>query len=663
MTQTPFANRNRTLVVLLLASFLGMGASLAAPGARAQLESVTAYKLEGVVYGPTYHPLPDATVTVYKMDGKSAGSAKSDAAGKYSIASLGAGKYNLSASDACCKAQWVPIDISGTDPTVQQNFVLLDSSGGGGPLVLKGIVKDTKNQKALANVRIEAYNYANTPNGGGSSQQLTTISGPDGSYSLNVQAGQVGLSARLEGFDVLHADFEIQSARTLDLPMQAATGASVKISGTVKGSDGAPVRNAWINVAPATQGCGRYEACPVASGVAYPSGGGGGAPQGDVSFYYEPANSPYQSVQADDLGHYSLSTVPGKIRVTAYGDKYLENHTDVQANDGDRKTVNLVLERIPDDTVRVFGHVVDASGTPIAFAQLSLENQKWGHWNSTMTKDDGSYEFYTKPGHTLVTASAYREYYVPCQGEAKPMGDSGGAPQSYTPCPSDGRKERAHDYYPQTQTIGGDAQSHELIFKLQARPDPNAELKGYAVNQSSGKGVANVTMNFFNEFTRDWGTATTDQDGSFKIKVHEGYYTIRASAEHFFDGALNTQVKAGESKRIDVQLVPGEKRYGYCCYMMGGAMMGDRAMAASEPSMAPHGKSSGPQPMGAAAASSTVAAGGSAQQMYKGEGGGLGPYQPVSGNPGGGKAPGAPVGLLVAALVGTVLVRRRRDAA
>jgi hypothetical protein len=368
----------------------------------------------------------------------------------------------------------------------------------------------------------------------------------------------------------------------------------------------------------------------------------------DVSFWYEPAGSQYASTNTDANGKYSLQTTAGRLVLSANADQYVENRTKFSASNGEKKTVNLVLERLPPDSVQVSGTVVDAeSGKPIPYAQLSLENQRWGHYNSTMTKEDGQFSFNTKPGYTLLSISAEQQYWMPCTYEASddPAATSGFAPGEPYPCADGGQRSRDRGYFSVVLSLADGAKTQGLAIKLQPRPAANAELKGYVVNASDQKALPGVQVHFFNEYTRDWGTATTDEFGSFKIKVHAGYYTVRAYAEHYFDGVANVQVQEDESKRVDVPLTPGEKRYGGCCYAMGHSDMGYASKSSS---------AGGPEPMSVQTVAPQTGSEGSGRDES-----GSASYQPLTEPKSGGTSPGASVGLLVAALLALALVRRR----
>lgn len=665
-----------TTVLLLIVSLGAVGMTL--PTAEAQ---VPVFTISGIVYNSQYQPLSGAAVTVLKADGTSAGTATTDSAGKYSVGSLVSGTYNVSAAHACCVKEFMPVQVSGTDPTVQQNFRLEPPQAGAPAIVnafvLKGVVRDASGA-ALGGVLLELYNYAygdgQTYIRAPEQQYVTYTTAADGAYSFSVRRGSVNLNAYKDGFDRLHANFEMSDNRTLDIPMRKSEGQSVTIQGTITSQGGGALANAYINIGP-DYGCGGGDGREVA--CAYPAQDNGGKQEGDVWFYYEPQYGNYNSTQTDAQGKYTMRVAPGNYRVSAWANDHRHADKPVSAKAGESKTVDFALERIPADSVRLTGVVRDArSGDPIPYATIHVENQQWGSYHYTVAKEDGSYELMVKPGYIIVNFRADEWVHAPCgtaTARPEPMIVEGDAEGSEAPettsasskpvAPCDGGKERDQAYYPASSahTVLAD-EKKTLDAKLTPRPTPDATFIGYVVNSTSQKAVPNAQVTFYNEFTRDWGQATTDEQGGYKIRVHAGYYTVRVYAEHYYDAVLNAEIRGGDERRLDIFVVQGERSYGGCCYAYGGyASMSEDSYGGSG------AKSSGvpmaPQEYRTSGGSSTGGAGvqTTGQASYQGEASGLGEYSPnqVKSK---GTSP-TPVGLVVLAALGAVaLVLRRRTA-
>lgn len=636
--------------------------------AEAQTPPVGPYTLEGTVKDYEGRALKDAKVVAHPAAGGDQKADTTDDAGKYRIEQLSGGTWNVTAAHSCCLSAFSQITFSGTGVVVVKDFELKakDPPLSGRSVTLKGFVREEKTSKTLANVAINIDNYydesassfdtASRPMPRGGYQHFSVASGPDGSYSVDLNPGGVSLNVDKAGYDYLYASFDMRENRTLDLPMRPAENQTAILHGTIQSTTGTPLAFASINAGPDYE-C-RGDVCATGAEPAPAS------PSGDVYFYYGPRNSQYNWTQSDEQGRWEMRILPGTLLVQGYAENHLEDRERITVASGQRREVRLVLEKVPDDSIRVHGKVVDAkTDDPILYAQVNLENQQWGHYNSTMTKEDGSYEFWTKPGYTIVTASAYKNYWTPCPAGAEPASENGSgfAPQPY-PCPTDGPQERQHDYMPRVATFVGQANgSQSLDFKLVQRPAPEAVFKGYVVNASNEKAVPGATVTFYNELTRDWGSAVTDEDGSYKILVHAGYYTVRAYAEHYFDGVLNTEIDNDQEKRLDVRLTPGEKRYGYYGPVYAVADQGAPGGAPAKEGPAVGAPPPAPPP-GTPPPTQRSAAGPSAegQQAYFGSGGGLGPYNPAEGGDGAG-APGPGLAALLVGLAAALhLVARRR---
>lgn len=683
----PFSVRKlpfrRAVVVFLLAAFAMVAVST--PGVRAQDLPSTLYTIEGYVYDGQAKPLEGAVVAVRPSGGGAERTATTGSAGQYSLAQVAAGTYNVTASAPGLEPSFVPVRVAGAAARIQQSFLLRDPDQVvfGQPMSLKGTVSDETDGAPMSGVLIEVWNYYYPSSGYENSrpynteQHFTVRSGADGSYSLTLSEGSVGLTARHDGYDILHANFEIRADRELDLPMRESQGQSVLVSGTVKDEDGSALADAWVSVQPDWRcGDGSEYGCPQpAIDSAEPVKGGSSGAE-DVYFYYEPGVSPYNSTTTDRLGRYELRTTPGRILVMANAADHAQDQQTVEAEGGENKTVNFVLERIPPDSVRVHGRVVDAeSGDGIPYAQLNLENQAWGHWNYTQTDEDGSFEFRTKPGYTLVTASAYQHYWTSCEvepssGGAEPgstgAASSGDSVRAAEPYPCDGSRERDREYMPRVLVFSGTPDEDKVLdFKLLARPLPDATFQGYVVNASSEEAVPGATVSFYNELTRDWGQAVTDENGSYKIRVHGGYYTVRAYADGYFDAALNPEIESGETQRLDILMEPGEKRYGYCCVAYasesgakGGPSGAPAPMATTAPAGGP-GMGAAPRAEGQGDAAAAGSPDGN--EAYFGSGGGLGRYSGPERGSGAG-APGATVAVVALAAGLAVALWRRRAA-
>lgn len=648
----------RPTVFFLLLSFGLSG--LAATPTLAQNLPVPVYEIKGNVFDSEKFPLADATVSLSKADGTKVKDVTTDANGAYSFTQQAAGKYIVSAVHKCCLRATVDVAAENASLTVTAPDLILGKKTpveSGRAVLIKGVTRDQASGKGVPGVTLEIQSSwdmaAECPPDSACAQVMGTQyfsiqTDGAGAYEIEVNYGDLWVSAYKEGFDRTYGSASARENRTLDVPMRASDRSTVRLFGTVQDLNGSPLGGAYVNAGPDyDEGC--YDVCPVESSKPMP-------PSGEGGWTFESSSQQWNSTQAGKDGTWEMQIAPGRLRITAYADQHLEGVQRVDASSGKETRADFRLERIPDDTVVVRGQVVDAAtGDPIPFADVNVENQKWGSWASAQTDADGRYELRVKPGYSVITFSAYKQYMAPCSdGSGGGSNDSSireGEPSPGRPMPACEMKERDHDYFPRVQSFEAkDGAEESFDAKLSRRAAPTSTFQGYVLNASSNQGIEGASVTFFNEATRDWGQATTDKDGSYKILVHAGYYSIRVYAPHYFDGVVNAEVEDDEVFRLDAKLTPGEKRYGY--WMRGGYAVAD-AEASSGPD-----KAGGAPPPSAPEAPPEPSEG---NKAYVGAEGGLGPYKPApqGAADAGGAAPGlAP--LLAFAVLAAFGLRRRK---
>lgn len=635
-------------------------------GSRAQADFPAAvYEITGGVWDADHVPLADATVTLFDADGSAVDAATSDPDGAYAFTSLSAGDYVIVAAHECCIEGRASVAVHGTDTSHEAPDIVLQPRqpvASADAVILSGVVEDVQSEERLAGVVLAIDNYYSTGEGEKCTDGYCTVSpggyqffevttDADGEFSVEINKGEASVRATLAGYDYTHGQLSVQENRTVTVPMQQSSDSTVRLFGTLKSDAGTPIADGWVSVYP------DYSySCPPNADCAMPVSGG--ASSGE--WYFEPSNPSYNSTQAKSDGSWEMQVTAGKVIVSAYAPEHIEAQKSVAASSGGSMEVKLTLRAIPPDSVTLKGRVTDsATGDPIEFADVNAENQQWGTWASTQTDENGDFELRTKPGYTILTVSAYMFYYTPCyaEGQAEPASEpQGGSSGAIAPRPSCEPGQRDADYFPALRSMNPGADDTVAAdVALKARPAPSSEFKGYVLNATSGDVIEGVSVTFFNEQTRDWGSATTGEDGSYKIKVHAGYYSIRVYKEGYFDGVANAEIAADESIRLpDFELTPGQKRYGYwgcCAYaVMDGDARADYGPGAPPPMSGPGARSESPP----------VPSEG--KEAYVGAEGNLGEYTPYeeSSQRAGGKSPGIEIPLVVAtaALVG--LLRRRR---
>jgi hypothetical protein len=650
---------NALVVVLMLTAGLGV---LAVPSAQAQDLPGGVYAVDGTVSIENGSAVEEAKVTIEPDGGGEARTVLTGSDGGYAFDGLAAGTYNLSASHACCMNGFQQVSIGSTTLSATIDFQLVAQPAPPGEKVVRisGRAFDAATDDALAGVNLYISNYyqpegdkvgATTIDGGGSSQWFNVVTDHDGTYALDVGAGSLHIQAELNGYDFASGSFSVQNDTVIDVPMRASEAGSVTLSGVLRDTSGAALAGGWVSVSPDYRSYCDGDVCWAEASPSYVE------PDREGAWYYESHQGGYDSTETGKDGSWSLTTQPGDLRLYASGPgEYLPAEKRIQAEEGESKTVDLVLTPIPPDSVRIVGQVRDANdGSPIPYAQVSVENQQWGRYNWSQTDEDGMFEVWTKPGYTIIQVYAGREYWMPCDyGGDRAVSSSGGSDgvSIAQPMPACEPVERAHGYFPRVLSLMAEADSTvSRDFDLVRAPDPDAVFQGWLVNATSDKGIPNATVTFYNELTRDWGQATTDADGSYKILVHAGYYTVRAYADGYFDAVLNTDIESGQTKTVTLEMEPGQKRYG-CCFHYYGAPERGMAVDAASSDGAPGGQGQESAEGGAPPTPDGV-------QVYEGEGGGLGPYDARGGD--GSESPGlGALAVLIGVLAAIGLSRRRR---
>lgn len=663
------------LVVVLILT--GGSAAFAVGNASAQDLPGELYSLSGnVTNNMSSEALEDAKVVLRPSGGGEARTVLTGPDGAYEFAELAAGIYNVTASHGCCTSGFAQVDVGGTQLEHVENFPLepQPEPTSGDPVLIHGVVFDRATNEPVPNAYIQISNYFqpatvedSTSSGEASPdyyyedgyQWFNVVSAEDGSWSLNVNAGTVDIWVEHESYDYTRGSFNVKNDTEIDIPMRPAEEGSVVLHGVLKSTDGKALQG-WISVSPDYSSRCDGDVCTMQAEPAY-----GSEPSSQGGFWFEPRGDRYGHAETEEDGSWSIRTFPGNLRVYAnahydYNQEYLPAEKRIEAEAGDNVTVDLRLTPIPPDSVKVTGKVTDQSdGAAVPYASVSAQNQKWGTYNSTMTDEDGTFEIWVKPGYVVLEVRAWERYWTPC--EEYDIAEDSSAPSSgkpmiaRSPQPYCEPQEREHAYFPRVAGfVVAEDDAKSLDFALARFPKPDATFVGWVVNATSNQGVEGAVVTFYNERTRDWGQATTDANGSYRIDVHAGYYTVRAYAEGYFDGVLNTEIESGDTKKLDVMMEPGQKRWGYCCWGYYDAPV------AMESASVSHGAGSADFE-GEARDSSASNPGGA--QAYEGEAGGLGPYDPAADlGADGGDSPGFGAVLAAAALAASlVLTRRRRD--
>lgn len=401
------------------------------------------------------------------------------------------------------------------------------------------------------------------------------------------------------------------------------------------------------------------------------------------------SRAPYyggNNTMTDADGRFSMGVYSGENQLSVWHDGYASRSVSVKVGSGQTVTQDVEVQKFPEKTARIEGRVTDAkTGRGLPFISISVSSPWYGVYECSMeegsdsgsgggtepmpaeaeksmiapdyyrgcaitTHSDGSFEGLVTPGYSIV--SVYYDSWRACYGNTDADGSS-----SRTCGPE-------YFSFSRTLTLAAN-ETTRLDIKLQSHKAPDAVVSGYLLDAESGETIPGAQISFHNQETYGSGYATTDGDGSYRLRLRAGYHSVSVWAPGHLPWEGILVVPAGDSD-FDVKLTPGEPSYGGgCCWAY--AMDSKSSAGVAEGAAVP------PTAMGApggnAAQTSDDDADGNAQALYQDLGGGLGPYDAAerseqlddSATEDSNGAPGLGLVATLAALgaVALVLMRRR----
>ncbi len=593
--------------------------------------------------------LPGATVRLQRAASNGAafdGSQTTDESGSFSFPELAQGNYTVTVTRAGFESHSGKVTVSGGTG--------YEASLRGQELQITGRVADASGAAVpRATVYLSGASY----------QELRP--GTDGSFSATLRAGFYHISANAPGFQQMSTRMLLDGATSLELSLERVPPQTSSLTGVVTDQQGRPVPDARITVSQHGYCCyaedmdapePRPAVAPSSPAPASSGGSGGSAGSADMATsiaYPEPY--PYYGenwTTTDANGRYSINVFAGGLSLRAEKDGYLSSWLEVRVAENERKTQDLKLEKLPDKTARVVGRVTDAAGNGLQYVSISIESPLWGlhecsgEWEGCKItlRPDGSFEATVTPGYSIIRV--YHEHWRSCVETQDANGNY--------------RRDCGPEYFSWTSTQSLTANGTTRIdAKLAQRPGPDATMSGYLVDTTTNKAISGARITFSHQLGHGYGWATTDRDGSYKVRVHSGVHYVSVYADGYLPWEGTMEVRSGAQKSFDVLLTPGEPRYGGCCYGIAYADGAERAGAdgvagAPAPPSAPSA-AGGLGDQDAGRSSSNAAA-------FEDLGGGLGPYDPNARSQLEEEGEGAPgLGLMAAlAAVGAALVLRRR---
>lgn len=512
--------------------------------------------------------------------------------------------------------------------------------------------------------------------------KLDATTGADGRYSATVTGGRWSVSVSAAGYPAISRQLLLDGAGDIDFVLQPLPAQDARVSGTVRDQDGNPVPRAEVAIS-------HYGGCCVAyDSASSDPATGAPAPEARSSMPYAPYYYGENYTVTDEQGRFTIGAYAGENGLRAGKEGYAGASVTVRAVSGQTVTNDLVLQAFPAKTARIEGRIVDdATGKAVRYASIQLYSPEFGvsdcsvreadgggssgsggsiepmpaegegksvapdsSWSgcSITVRDDGTFEGLVTPGYAILTV--YNDWYSSCSE----FPADGGMPRGCDP-----------EYSSWTRSLRLAANgTTEVDVRLRARPGPDAEVSGYVLDEETGAAVPGARITFSNQDSWGWGSAVTDEDGSYRILLRSGYHSVSIDADGHLPWQGVLEVDVGDNA-FDASIAPGQAAYSWCCY---GPYSGGVAYAGAEDKAGAQTGSGSGTALGAPSAERSDGDSESSQQglQYQDLGGGLGPYDATkrasqTDSQETGNIPGAGLLLALAAL-GAVLVLRRRRA-
>lgn len=581
---------------LAIALIVGMLAVSVTPMVSVQAESGD-YSFLGHVYEGTEIPLEGARLTLAPENGSSpARVTTTDGAGAYRFDDVSKGRYRISANHTCCQRTSAPVKILGGTQLERELDVHLEPRETANETVrLQGTVREKNTGEPIPGARLLIDNYPAT--GFVKTETNTSVLEPEpirwnftadenGAYAVDLEPGGVRLVAETHGYFHTRASLRMDGDRELDIPMGAKNVSAVQIRGTVRSDTGEPIPGVQVKV--------NVQGEDASDGTQETERDG-------VRFQVHAPARTFDSDRTDENGRFRMTTLPGSLLLRASKAGYLDGSRQLEVQQGGTVHANVTLDPIPGESVTVQGTVRDAaSGEPVPWARITVENQRWGHRNGTYSDEDGRFELATKPGYTIATVRAGENGLRPCPSEegevvdepSRTTSDDGteDAPSRSGGC----AVERDHAYLQRSLAfVGTEGDEQQLEIRLE---QADAVLEGRVVNASSEEGVPEAQIHLRNELSGDRSQTITAANGSFRVELSAGYHTLGVRADGYFEGVSNLWIGPGEVKTQTLELTPGEPRRGSCCAVLpDGDVSADDTRDTTREDSVPPTRSGGPE--------------------------------------------------------------------
>lgn len=557
--QRPSMLRNRfptSLLAVIVVLTLGAG-TVFSGNATAQAPLA---ELDGTVTDPTGSPLEEVTVIAKRQVTGSSWQyheTRTDGSGQYAFEDLDVpGAWNLSYRMDGYRTHQETLDLELNESTHHDITLksLFEST-------FMGTVRDGETDEPIEGAKIRVQSWAQ-----GEPLERSTTSDAEGAFSITLfpQENQIlitkkGYSNYEDWTHGSYGDIQQDSIRLWPAPEQDAV-----IEGRVVDATTGEGVQAQVSLRPDWQ---RQDEATM-------QGSDADAPE-PMIMPRHPGGNNYNSTISDEDGHFRMNAHAGYVVLEANRQGYLIERHSLELTDGDAQETTLELEALPEKSVTLSGTVTNAkSGDAIAGAQVNVQVPAGGDSAYTQTDADGKWQVKVRPGFTNVhvhhSGGGYGDYEVmeeraeavAVEDGAHHEGDEAGSSsgtssaQPVEPMPqvrSEGK------YYPAVRSLmtESDSDAH-LDIELVPEREPTTTIVGYVVDSQTDEGVAGVEVHLQNHETGGWGSATTDENGSFRFETHAGYHTLGFYGDGYLPNGVNTVAPESGTHRVDIEATEGD---------------------------------------------------------------------------------------------------------
>ncbi|MBW3583615.1 MAG: carboxypeptidase-like regulatory domain-containing protein [Euryarchaeota archaeon] len=608
-----------------------LGATLAS--AQPVVGQVVNGHIEGIVLTEGRGPLGGVEVTAVKLvagDITQTKETKTDDEGAFAFPELTPGTWNLTFRADGFATDSTVVEVKSGE--THQLEVLLHPKWTASGTFLSGTVLDGETGEPVAGVLVElrAWNRQT-----GSEATRETKSDANGTYHIELFMEHNSVHFTRSGYRTWYAEaWGGQEDQELSPHLQSVPIQSVTVKGRVVDGDGNPVQ-AQIQMMVDWQ---KREA-----GTTSHSDSDGGT-EGSTA-KAEPARMSiaccyeenWNSTITEKDGTFTMKAYPGHVVIRADRRDHMiaEERLTLEENQTYERT--FTLKALPAKSVTLSGKVVDAkAGEAVPNAQVTVQVPLYGDHEWTSTDSAGQYTLQLRPGHSIVSVSYHKDryYHMVEEYDCPPDADC----VAPSPSPTQPVEGPDKEYFTRNQVLTTKAdETRTLDIKLQPKPEPSTTLIGYVVDSENKSGVAGAQISIYNQATGDWGSATTDTNGSYKFLVRGGYTTLHVWADGFLPHVIDVQVPASGSERVDLEVTAGRHGqvgwwdpdgYGHHgCYDDGPCTM--ESTAVSHDSVGEGDDAMRKSPSGEQMEARDMAAGGPSDgTQVEGGAGGLPPYDP-----------------------------------